>query len=700
MHSAHEFLSAITVVLCVAAVTTIVFQRLHQPVVLGYLIAGLIIGPHVPIPLVADPVVVRTLSELGMILLMFSLGLEFSLRKLFKVGPTAGLTAVIQCSLMIWLGFVVGRAFGWTPLESIFTGALIAISSTTIIARAFDEQKISGKLRELVVGVLIVEDLIAILLMATLTALSTPSGLSPGALALAVGRLVAFLVGLIAIGLLVVPRAVRALNRLERPETTLVASLGFCFAVALISNYFGYSVALGAFLAGSLVAESGEEKQIEKLVQPVRDVFAAIFFVSVGMLIDPALIARYWGAIAVLTGVVVGGKILSVALGAFLTGAGPRTSIQAGLSLAQIGEFSFIIAGLGISLNATGDFLYPVAVAVSALTTLSTPWLIRSSGPVASWVDHKLPQPLQTFAALYGSWVQRLREARAQAPAARPGRLIRLLLLDAALLTGLIIGTSIAQSRVSAYVQSVGGISLSLSRMLVLGLACALAIPFCVGIVSISRRLGSLLAELAFPQNGAGLDLAAAVRRALLVTLQLAIVLLLGIPLVAITQPFVPGFPLAAALLLLLIALSIAFWRSAASLQGHVRAGAQIIVEVLAAQSRTRGPEDEVLAEVHRLLPGLGEPVAITLEPDSPAVGKTLAELNLRGSTGATVLAIRQRDQAEVLLPTAQNMLHEGDVLALAGAGDAIDAARAVLLPNGRPLAADRGIPQQKGRSK
>src|SRR5262249_276910 len=236
---------------------------------------------------------------------------------------------------------------------------------------------------------LIVEDLIAILLMATLTAVTTGAGLSTGALALTVGRLAAFLVGLVVIGMLVIPRAMRAITRLQRSETTLVASVGICFAVALLALEFGYSVALGAFLAGSLIAESGEEKTVEQLVQPVKDVFAAIFFVSVGMLIDPPLVVRPWVAIPVLPFVVVVGKIVGVPLGAFLTGNGTRISIQSGMSLAQIGEFSFIIAGLGMSLNATRDFLFPVAVTVSAVTTLITPWLIRFSGPAASYVDRK-----------------------------------------------------------------------------------------------------------------------------------------------------------------------------------------------------------------------------------------------------------------------------------------------------------------------
>src|SRR6266550_7322507 len=466
MQDAHAFLTSLTVVLAVAAVTTVVFQRLRQPVVLGYIIAGLIVGPHVPIPLVADPNVVQTLSELGVILLMFSLGLEFSLRKLMAVGPTAGLTALLQSSLMVWLGFTIGRLFGWTTLESLFAGAVIAISSTTIIAKAFEEQGIRGKLRELVVGVLIVEDLIAVLLMAVLTAIASGSGLAAGPLAATIGRLAAFLVGLVGFGLLLVPRAIRAISRLNRRETTLVASIGICFTIALLAQAFGYSVALGA-LAGSLVAESGEEKQIERLVEPVRDVFGAVFFVSVGMLIDPALVARHWPAVVVLTAAVVIGKVVGVSLGAFLTGSGMRTSVQAGLSLAQIGEFSFIIAGLGLALHATREFLYPVAVAVSALTTLLTPWMIRASEPIAAWVDRKLPRPLQTFGALYGSWLEELRSRRPAATAMTGlRRLLRLLVLDATLIAALIMVTSASMRGVVAFARDRVGLPELVARAL------------------------------------------------------------------------------------------------------------------------------------------------------------------------------------------------------------------------------------------
>ncbi|WP_342376789.1 cation:proton antiporter [Myxococcus stipitatus] len=684
MHGAHEVLQAIAIVLCVAAVTTVLFQKLRQPVVLGYILAGLVVGPYVPIPLVANPDVVTTLSELGVILLMFSLGLEFSLRKLFSVGLTAGITAVIQCSIMVWLGIVVGKAFGWTTLEGLFVGALIAVSSTTIIAKAFDEQGVRGRMRELVVGVLIVEDLIAVLMMATLTAISTGAGLNVKDLTLTTGKLVAFLVGLVAVGLFIIPRAMRAVIKLNRPETTLVTSVGICFAVALLAQSFGYSVALGAFLAGSLVAESGEEKLVEHLVQPVRDMFAAIFFVSVGMLINPALIAEHWAAILVLTLVVILGKLFGVTLGAFLTGNGTRTSVQAGLSLAQIGEFSFIIAGLGLSLKATGTFIYPVAVAVSAITTLTTPLLIKVSGPVATWVDRKLPKPLQTFVTLYGTWVEKLREApRRETLGAGVRRQIRLLVLDAVLLVALVIGTSLSADRMASFVEARTGVDEDLSRNLILGGAVLLAVPFILGVIGIARRLGVMLAEAALPARTDGkLDLAVAPRRVLTVTLQVGIMLLVSIPVVMVTQPFLKNAAGPLIVLTLVGVMGVTFWRGATNLHGHVRAGAQVIVAALAAQSHSKEPgaaqDEHALDHVQGLLPGLGAPASVRLEETSPVAGKSLAEVNLRGLTGATVLAI-QRGEESLSVPTAQEVLRVGDVLALMGTSEAVESAKSLL---------------------
>ena len=686
MHGATAFLTALTVVLGVAAVVTVVFQKFRQPVVLGYLLAGLIIGPHFPVPIVADRDVVQTLSDFGVILLMFSLGLEFNLRSLLKVGPTAGITAVVETSLMVWLGFTAGRALGWTTVESLFTGAVVAISSTTIIVKAFEEQSVVGPRRDFVVGILIVEDLIAVLLLAALTAVSQGAGLSASDLAATTGRLAAFLAALVVVGMFLVPRGVRAVVRLGRPETTLIAAVAVCFAVSLLAQKAGYSVALGAFLAGSLVAESGEARTVARLIAPVRDMFAAVFFVSVGMLIDPSLVGRHWGAVALLTVVVIGGKTVGVSLGAFLTGGGVRTAVQSGMSLAQIGEFSFIIAGLGLAVGATRDFLYPVAVSVSAATALTTPWLIRGSGATAAWVDRRLPRPLQMFAALYGSWIEGLRSAP-QLPTrgARIRRLIRLLADDAFVLAAIAIGSAVSFDRVVELLQRPLGIAPAWVRWLVVVAAVALAAPFVAGVVRVARRLAEVLADPVLPAAPPGrVDPAAAPRRALVVTIQLTVVLLVGAPLVAVTQPFLPGPPGAGALALLLVALAVAFWRSATNLAGHVRAGAQVIAEVLRSQAQAERPVNrQSLAQVEALLPGIGAPVALTLTASSPAVGRSLAELNVRGLTGATVLEIHRQEQ-DVLIPGASEVLRGGDVLALAGTREAVESAWELLA--GRPM--------------
>jgi CPA2 family monovalent cation:H+ antiporter-2 len=682
MDDAHHFLVNLALVLCVAAATTIVFQRLHQPVVLGYLMAGAIVSPHTPFPLFADEEMIHALSELGVILLMFSLGLEFSFAKLIRVGPTAGVVAIIQCSLMIWLGYVTGRMFGWTMLESLYTGALIAISSTTIIIKAFEEEDVRGRLTEIVFGVLIVEDLIAIFLLAVLTTVSTGEALTAAGLAATSGRLALFLAVAVGGGLLVAPPLVRAVVRLQRPETTVVAGVGLCFAFALLADAVGYSVALGAFLGGALVAESGEAKVIEHLIQPVRDIFAAIFFVAVGMLIDPALVADHWAAVIVVTLMVVVGKLTGVALGVFLTGEGVRTSVKAGMSLAQIGEFSFIIAGVGLASGATGAFLYPVAVAVSAVTTLLTPWLIRRSDAVATYVDRHLPQPIQTLAALYGTWLEQLRtEPRAPTAGRRVRRLGLLLALDVVLLAALIITTSVWGTEAATWIRRTTSISDELTWFVVIAAATVLGVPLCVGIARCTAQLARLLGIEALPQAASSADMADAPRRALVVTLELGILLIVGVPLVALTQPFLPLYPGAAVLGAILVLLIVTLWRSATNLQEHTRAGAQAIVEVLA--RRVRGNDEPPtrqtdLEQLHRLLPGLGAPVPVRLDASAAAVGQTLAAINLRGLTGATVLAVVRRE-GEVLVPTGTETLRAGDLLAVAGTAEAIQSARALL---------------------
>jgi monovalent cation:H+ antiporter-2, CPA2 family len=682
MNGMH-LLTDLAIILCVAAVTTVVFQRIRQPVILGYLLAGMIVGPHLPIPIFADEKVAHTLSELGVILLMFWLGLEFRLSRLIKVAPTAGVVAVIQCTLLLLLGYLTGMTLGWTSMECLFTGAMIVSSSTTIIIKAFSELKISGKVSELVFGILIFEDLIGIVLIAVLTAVGSGASLSVGSVAITLGKLTGFLVGVLVIGMLVIPRLMRLVVGLGRQETIVVASVGLCFGISLLALKLGYSVVLGAFLAGALVAESGEGKAVEKATAPVVDVFAAVFFVSVGMLIDPALIIQHWPAVLVLTLVVVLGKLFGVILGAFLAGFSIRTSVQAGMSLAQIGEFSFIIAGLGLSLGATRHFLYPVAISVSAITTLSTPWLIRASGRLAEEVDRRLPNKVATYVSLYGSWVQGLKTGpQHQTTWVRVRRLGGWLLLDLLVIAGIATGASLARSRAIALGQSQIGLSPELGRWILVAATLLLLAPFMVGAIRISRHLAAALATEALPSSQ-GVDLAAAPRRALLVTLQIGILLLAGGPLVAILQPFYPSVPGVAVLMALVLLLAYPLWRSATNLEGHARAGAQVILEALAAQGHS-GPAPQSSGQssepLFAMVPGLGHPTPITIEEDSPALGRSLKQLGLRGRTGATVIAIK-RGEGEVVFPEADDVLRLGDLLVLTGTDESIEQARSLLSP-------------------
>lgn len=392
-------------ILIAAAAVTLIFKKLKQPVVLGYLIAGVLVGHHVPyFPTLKDPENIRVWGEIGVIFLLFSLGLEFSFKKLAAVGKPATLTATFEIVFMLGVGFLIGQIFDWSKMDSLFLGGILAISSTTIIVRAFQELGFKGRrFVSLVFGILVVEDLIAILLLVLLSTIAATKTLSGMDLILSTIRLGFFLSLWFIVGIYLLPSLLEKIRKLLDDETTLIVAVGLCLFMVTLATNVGFSPALGAFIMGSILAETKEGRRIEHLLLPVRDLFAAVFFVSVGMLIDPQVLYDYFGVIVIITFVTIFGKFLSSALGSLIAGKDLKQSIQTGLSLAQIGEFSFIIATLGLSLKVTSDFLYPIAVAVSAVTTFTTPYQIKYSDAFYNWLEKRIPTTVMNRLKKYES---------------------------------------------------------------------------------------------------------------------------------------------------------------------------------------------------------------------------------------------------------------------------------------------------------
>lgn len=390
----ESFISDLALILISASLVTLVFKRLKQPLVLGYIVAGFLTGPHMPYtPSVSDMSSIHTWADIGVIFLMFTLGLEFSFKKIVKmgIGPVIAACSVMFC--MMSVGNMVGHLFGWGSMNSLFLGGMLAMSSTTIIYKAFDDlglrqQKFAGE----VLSVLILEDILGILLMVVLSALAVSRQFQGMELVGSLFKLGFFLILWFVVGVYIIPIFLRRTHRFLNKETLLVVSIGLCFLLVVIAGKVGYSSAFGAFMMGSILAETVEAEKIERVVSPVKDLFGAIFFVSVGMLVDPAVLAAYWLPIVVLCIAIIVGQAVFGTTSFLLSGQPLRIAVQGGFSLAQIGEFAFIIASLGISLGVTSDFLYPVVVAVSIITTFFTPYMIRAAQPACRLLERVVPQ--------------------------------------------------------------------------------------------------------------------------------------------------------------------------------------------------------------------------------------------------------------------------------------------------------------------
>lgn len=398
----------LALILICAGVMTLLFKKLKQPLVLGYVVAGFLASPHMPYtPSVMDTANIQTWADIGVIFLLFALGLEFSFKKIVKVGGAAIIAACTIIFCMILLGITVGTGFGWQRMDSIFLGGMIAMSSTTIIYKAFDDLGMRKKqFTGLVLSVLILEDILAIVLMVMLSTMAVRHNFEGSEMLESIGKLLFFLILWFVVGIYLIPELLKRCRNLMSEETLLIVSLGLCFGMVVMAARTGFSAAFGAFIMGSILAETVEAESIERLLKPVKDLFGAVFFVSVGMMVDPAMIVEYALPIIVITLAVIFGQSLFGTLGVLLAGQPLKTAMQCGFSLTQIGEFAFIIASLGVSLHVTSDFLYPIVVAVSVITTFLTPYMIRFAEPASNFVDTHLPVKWKNFLLHYSSGSQ------------------------------------------------------------------------------------------------------------------------------------------------------------------------------------------------------------------------------------------------------------------------------------------------------
>lgn len=387
-------ISDLALILICAGITTLIFKKLKQPLVLGYIVAGFLCSPHFQFtPSVADEVNMQIWSEIGVIFLLFALGLDFSFKKMLKSGSSTVIAACTIIFCMILIGMFVGWLFGWKQMDCMFLGGMLAMSSTTIIYKAFDDMGLrQQRFAGIVLSILVLEDILAIVLMVMLTTLAVSKNFEGGEMAYSIVKLVFFLVLWFVVGIYLIPLFLRRVRRLMSNETLLIVSLALCFGMVVLAAKVGFSPAFGAFVMGSILSETIDSERIEHLVNPVKDLFGAIFFVSVGMMVDPAMIVEYIGPIIVIVLAILVGQTVFGTGGVLLSGQPLKIAVQCGFSLTQIGEFAFIIASLGVSLNVTSHFLYPIVVAVSVITTFFTPYMIRLSGPAYRLVDAHLPR--------------------------------------------------------------------------------------------------------------------------------------------------------------------------------------------------------------------------------------------------------------------------------------------------------------------
>ena len=658
MESLPAIFMDLAVILITAGVITVVFKWLKQPLVLGYILAGFIIGPYTGwFPGVKDEASMHVWSDIGIVFLMFALGLEFSLKKLKKVGGTGAITAITELAIMFLIGNSVGRILGFTQMECIFLGCMLSISSTAIIVKSFDDLKLKQqKFTSTVTAVLVVEDIIAVLLLVVLSTISVSRTFNGGELALSMVKLAFFLVVWFVFGIFLIPTFLRWMRKYMTEETLLLVAVGLCFGMVVLAAKAGFSTALGAFVMGAILAETIEADVIHRLVTPLKNLFGAVFFVSVGMLIKPEVLGHYWLQIIIIALCIIVFKTTAATIGVLLSGKPLRTAVQSGFCFCQIGEFSFIIASLGMRFGVIGENLYPIIVSVSILTTFVTPYMIKGSMPFYNKVEPKLP-------AKFKAWLNKYSENSGGDDDSRAtiGIFIRKQ-LTGILLHGFILA--------AVSLLSIGFLRPFLDRIFadldipqiwsrLIGLTGTLLLmaPFvwAVAVKNVSRKkLKEMFETYRFSQ---------AVVIPMLILRYFVALFSVGVVIAGYVDVAV-GFLMVLAVIVVAVVL---FSRKADGFYGHIEE--RFTKNLNSRQSQAAfhipaGMENEFAME------------RLRVTPSSPLAGKTLAQGRIREVYGANVVTIERGDTI-IDMPDRDQMLMPADVLTVIGTDDQVSAIRA-----------------------
>lgn len=656
-------ISDLAMILLVAGVTTILFKKINQPLVLGYIIAGFITGPNFSFfPTIADKANVQSWSEIGVIFLLFALGLEFSFYKLKSVGSTAFIATTIIISSMLCVGYGVGHLLGWSHMDSIFLGGMLSMSSTAIIIKAFDDLKLrSESFTEVVVGVLIVEDIAGIAMMVILSTIAVAtSGISTVELLLNVGRLVFFLVLWFVLGMYIIPSFFKRASKLMNDETLVVASIGLCLGMVVIATSLGFSSALGAFIMGSLIAEAPNAEKIERLVCPIKDLFGAVFFVSVGMMVNPSLLVEYAVPVIVLVLTTIFGQLFFSTCGVIASGQNLRTAVHSGFSLTQIGEFSFIIATLGMSLGVISSFLYPIIVAVSVITTFTTPFFIMNAEPCYQRLIKIMPSRML-------SWINRHTTSSVNNSKDKDWKN----LLSAYVLHMLIFSTLLTAIAIAADLHLLpylcDTLNLPHGQYITAGITLLIMAPILRAVMINRDSTSELYATLWFKRRANHVPL---------------LILLLGKAIViGLSLYFVFNILLGLHGLLALAAIGIAAYFISSSdwlMSEYLRIESRFLVNLNEKHMRKHREATQQGSVHYKWFDQELHLAAYQVADDSPVIGKNFIQLSFRQSYGFNILQVVTADKKIIDMPGGNYVVQKGDIFLLIGTpkqGSIFDAA-------------------------